>query len=43
VIVYVFGSAPDLDWDIHLMRRPFAALSLLSVDRIDVMVEVLAG
>lgn len=40
--VYVIGSA-DLDWDIHITRRSFAALSLLAVDRIDVTVEVVSS
>lgn len=42
VYVYVFGSE-DLDWDIHITRRAFAALELLAVDRIDLIVEVVAS
>lgn len=42
VIVYVVGGG-TFDYDIHLMRRAYAALSLLAVERIDVTVEVLAS
>lgn len=41
VLVYVVASAV-LDHDIHITRRSFAAVSLLAVDRIDVLVEVVA-
>jgi hypothetical protein len=40
--VYVFGS-DDLDYDIHITRRAFAALELLAVERIDLIVEVVAS
>jgi hypothetical protein len=39
VYVYCFGSE-DLDWDIHITRRAFAALELLAVDRIALIVEI---
>jgi hypothetical protein len=42
VNVYLFGSEA-LDHDIHITRRAFAAVSLLAVDRIDVIVEVLSA
>lgn len=41
VIVYVFGTVSDLDPDISLARRAFAALDLLTADSLDVHVEVL--
>lgn len=42
VIVYCFATE-QLDYDIHLTRRAYAALSLLAVDRIAVQVEVLTS
>lgn len=41
VFVYCFGSE-ELLYDIHITRRTFAALELLAVERIDVIVEVVA-
>jgi hypothetical protein len=43
VIVYVIASENALDYDIHLTRRAYAAVSLLAVDRIDVFVETLTS
>jgi hypothetical protein len=40
VIVYVFASA-DVEAEIVITRRSFAALELLAVNEIDVLVEVL--
>lgn len=42
IYVYCFGT-DDLDYDIHITRRSFAALELLAVERIDVTVEVVSG
>ncbi len=42
VVVYVFGSA-DLDFDLHLARRPFMALELLAAEAIGVSLEILSG
>lgn len=42
VVVYCY-SAENLDWDIHITRRSFAALEFLAVERIGVAIEVLSG
>ena len=41
VVVYCFGST-DLDTDLAIARRAFAAIELLAVEEITVEVEVLA-
>jgi hypothetical protein len=42
VYVYCFG-ADSLDWDLHVTRRVYTALELLCVDKIDVIVEIVAS
>lgn len=45
VLVYCVGTATvvDVPFEIGITRRAFQALELLSVDRIDVLVEVVSG
>lgn len=43
IYVYCFASAPDLEQDIVITRRAFAALDLLARESIDVLIEVIAG
>lgn len=42
VLVYCVG-ATDLDHDIHITRRAFAALTFLAVESIGVSIEVVSG